>query len=77
MRHENRYFFAHLFGFAGLTVDEILNNARAWWEWRELRGKHKAEEKEPSQTSHKTTTELSQQKENPPETEGEVEMSLF
>ena len=26
MRHENRYFFAHLFGFAGLTVDEILNN---------------------------------------------------
>ena len=47
------------------------------WEWRELRGKHKAEEKEPSQTSHKTTTELSQQKENPPETEGEVEMSLF
>lgn len=47
------------------------------WEWRELLGKRKAEGKEPSQTSHKTTTELSQQKENPPETEGEVEMSLF
>lgn len=31
MRHENRYFLAHVFGFAGLTVDEILNNARAWW----------------------------------------------
>ena len=36
MRHENRYFFAHLFGFAGLTVDEILNNARAWWDGMHL-----------------------------------------
>ena len=36
MRHENRYFFAHVFGFAGLTVDEILNNARAWWDGMHL-----------------------------------------
>ena len=36
MRHENRYFFAHLFGFAGLTVDEILNNASAWWDGMHL-----------------------------------------
>ena len=36
MRHENRYFFARLFGFAGLTVDEILNNARAWWDGMHL-----------------------------------------
>ena len=36
MRHENHYFFAHLSGFAGLTVDEILNNARAWWDGRHL-----------------------------------------
>ena len=32
MRHENRYFFAHLFGFAGLMVDETLNGIRAWWD---------------------------------------------
>ena len=36
MRHENRYFFAHLFSFAGLTVDEILNNARTWWDGMHL-----------------------------------------
>ena len=36
MRHENRYLFAHVFGFAGLTVDEILNNARAWWDGMHL-----------------------------------------
>ena len=36
MRHETRYFFAHLFGFAGLTVDETLNNARAWWDGMHL-----------------------------------------
>ena len=36
MRHENRYFFAHVFGFAGLTVDEILNNARTWWDGMHL-----------------------------------------
>ncbi len=36
MRHEQRYPFAHLFGFAGLTVDEILNNARAWWDGMHL-----------------------------------------
>ena len=36
MRHENRYFFAHVFGFSGLTVDEILNNARAWWDGMHL-----------------------------------------
>lgn len=31
MRHENRYPFAHLFGFAGLTIDEHLHAAGAWW----------------------------------------------
>ena len=36
MRHENRYFFAHLFGFAGLTVDETLNGIRAWWRGMQL-----------------------------------------
>lgn len=36
MRHENRYFFAHVFGFAGLTVDEHMNNVRAWWESMKL-----------------------------------------
>ena len=36
MRHENRYFFAHLFGFAGLTVDETLNGIRAWWDGMHL-----------------------------------------
>lgn len=36
MRHENQYFFANVFGFAGLTVDEHMNNARAWWEGMQL-----------------------------------------
>lgn len=36
MRHENRYFFAHLFGFAGLTIDETLNGIRAWWRGMQL-----------------------------------------
>lgn len=36
MRHENRYFFTHLFGFAGLTVDETLNGIRAWWDGMHL-----------------------------------------
>ena len=30
MRHENRYFFAHLFGFAGLTVDETIHSIGGW-----------------------------------------------
>ena len=30
MRHENRYFFAHLFGFAGLTVDETVHSVAGW-----------------------------------------------
>lgn len=36
MRHENHYFFVNVFGFAGLTVDEHMNNVRAWWESMKL-----------------------------------------
>ena len=46
------------------------------WEWRELRGKHKVTTELP-QDLPKSPQELPQQKENHPETEGEVEMSLF
>lgn len=31
MRHENRYPFAHLFGFAGLFVDEMIMSVLRWW----------------------------------------------
>ena len=31
MRHENRYFFANVFGFAGLTVDETIYRIGDWW----------------------------------------------
>lgn len=30
MRHENRYPFAHLFGFAGLFLDELLLGLLKW-----------------------------------------------
>ena len=30
MRHEQRYTFAHLFGFAGLTVDETVHSVAGW-----------------------------------------------
>lgn len=36
MKHENRYPFAHLFGFAGLTIDEHLHAAGAWWRGLQL-----------------------------------------
>lgn len=31
MRHERWYPFAHWFGFAGLTVDEMIHHAADWW----------------------------------------------
>lgn len=36
MRHDRKYPFAHLFGFAGLTVDETLHNIADWWESMKL-----------------------------------------
>ena len=30
MRHEQRYPFTHLFGFAGLTVDETIHSIGGW-----------------------------------------------
>ena len=30
MRHENHYFFANVFGFAGLTVDETVHSVAGW-----------------------------------------------
>lgn len=30
MRHEQRYPFTHLFGFAGLTVDETVHSVAGW-----------------------------------------------
>ena len=30
MRHEQRYPFTHLFGFAGLTVDETVHSIAGW-----------------------------------------------
>ena len=31
MRTEKRYFFAHVFGFAGLPVVEMIHHAADWW----------------------------------------------
>ena len=36
MRTEKRYFFTHLFGFAGLTIDEMMHTAGAWWRGLQL-----------------------------------------
>ena len=36
MRHENRYFFTHVFGFAGLTVDEMIMSIMRWWRGMQL-----------------------------------------
>ena len=30
MRHDQRYPFTHLFGFAGLTVDETIHSIDGW-----------------------------------------------
>ena len=36
MRHENRYPFAHLFGFAGLFIDEMIMSILRWWRGMQL-----------------------------------------